>query len=138
MTRPQIQVMDPKRWDFEVFYRVISLSILVLKIWEALQIAAASLECPWSWAQCGEVQNLQLQTFGHLLSELHLRFWWIWLFWLVFVDFLNTRFLSAWAVWIGISTAWLDELWAVTDPWSFPKMKIKIQSGLSVYTLYII
>ena len=57
------------------------------KIWEALQIAAASPECRWSWAQCGEVHNPQLQTFGHLLSELHLRFWWIWLFWLAFVDF---------------------------------------------------
>ena len=49
----------------------------------------------------------------------------IWTSFAFLLIFLNTRFLSAWIVWIGISTAWLDEPWAVTDPWSFRKWRSK-------------
>ena len=100
------------------------------KIWEALQIAAVSLKCPWSWAQCGEViQNRQLQ------SELHSRFWWIWLFW---TSFAFWCLLISFKYSLSLSLSCLDwdfdrlTGWAVSRDGSleFPKMKIKIKSGL--------
>ena len=66
---PKIQLMDPKRWDFEVFYRVISLSILVSRYGRLSKLLL------WVWNVLGhELSNRQLQTFGNLLSELHFRF----------------------------------------------------------------
>ena len=66
---PKIQLMDPKRWDFEVFYRVISLSILVPRYGRLSKLRQRV------WNVLGqELSNRQLQTFGNLLSELHFRF----------------------------------------------------------------
>ena len=120
--RPKIQLMDPKRWDFEVFYRVISMSqdmggspncccesemsLVMSSVWRSSEPAAADVWTPSIWTSFAFLMNLIIL---------------IGVCWFFFI----TRFLSAWAVWIGISTAWLDEPWAVTDPWSFRKWRSK-------------
>ena len=95
------------------------------KTWEALpKIAEASLECPWSRAQCGEVIQNRWQLHVDVWKPsiwTSFVFWWIWFLFIYF--YFCTRFLSVWA-WIGISTARLEP-WALTDPWSLRKWTSK-------------
>ena len=108
---PKIQLMDPKRWDFEVFCRVISLSILVSRYGRLSKLRQRV------WNVLGH--ELSVEKFRtcscRRLDTFYLNF--ICVFdesdWCLLI-FLDTRFLSAWAVWIGTSTARLDEPWAVS------------------------